>query len=248
MARRRRSTGSSTATTVQAPSVGFFSAKAATVAGGPNEPMMLVSLVRKPGVLEHVAFSQADAVRLIGAVAHGLANQNLFLGHAVLHVTARSRMEGNSDELPVHATVPTGDKRTLIVRPRPRATRVSDKLIPGRTELEAAHERAAQAGPSGALQQMFDVEPSLALYIDSTLGLIFDRLRHAKCPTNVVQSVENDVILLLATVFTTMRDAHYQLWRDTMMGTRLAQIDPQLETDELRRKARTDSAGEDDAT
>ena len=122
MARRRRNAGSRSATHVEAQAVGFFSAKAATPNGGPNVPMLLVTLSRKPGILEHLAFSQEDAIRLIGALAHGLANQDLLLGHALLHVTARTQAEGDLCERPAHAAVAAEEKRTLVVgHPPPNA-------------------------------------------------------------------------------------------------------------------------------
>lgn len=244
MARQRRNAGGGAATHVEAHAVGFFSAKAATPIGGPNMPMLLVSLARQPGVLEHLAFSQEDAIRLIGALAHGLANQDVFLGHALLHVTARSKTAEDACKRPAHTATPSGEKRTLIVKRRPRATRLSDRLVQGSPPLLATHKRAVEAGPSASLQAIFDVEPDVACYIESALRWIFDGFRRVNNPPNIVRAVENDVILLLAAVFTAMRDANYDLWRNTMVGTRLAQIDPNLEKNHRRRKPKAEDAGE----
>ena len=62
------------------------------------------------------------------------------------------------------------------------------------------------------------------------------RLSLSGAPTEVVQGSHEDVLEVVLTCIQAMRRGHYALWKDTVTGTRLAQLDPSLQPKPRRRK------------
>jgi hypothetical protein len=108
-----------------------------------------------------------------------------------------------------------------------------DSMIVEPEYLLHARQDVAHNGAREALAAVAQLEPALASYIHESLATIAGKLALAGAPTEVVQGSNQDMLAMVLTCVQAQRRAHYELWKDTMTGTRLAQLD-----DEFRKPAR----------
>jgi hypothetical protein len=108
-----------------------------------------------------------------------------------------------------------------------------DSMIVEPEYLLHARKDIAGSGTGEALAAVAQLEPALASFIHESLATIAGKLALAGAPTEVVQGSNEDMLAVVLTCVQAQRRAHYEMWKDTMMGTRLAQLD-----DEFRKPAR----------
>jgi hypothetical protein len=104
---------------------------------------------------------------------------------------------------------------------------------------------AAQEG-GDALAELSNAEPALASFIYETLAAVAGKLAVSGAPTELVQAVHGEALTIVLTCVQAQRQGHYELWKDTMTGTRLAQLDETFRAPpkRRRRKGRAADAGE----
>ena len=100
--------------------------------------------------------------------------------------------------------------------------------------LEQLQKSIWKDGVVAALDDLSEIEPGVARYLDHCVGWIFQKLRDSCVKVDVVDAVQNDAILMAMTIIAGIRLAHFRLWEDTMIGTRLVQIDPRLRHDKWK--------------
>jgi hypothetical protein len=111
-----------------------------------------------------------------------------------------------------------------------------DSMLVELEHIVSARQDVAVKGSGESLNEFAQREPALASFIYEVLVSIAGRLSLSGAPTEVVQGSHEDVLEVVLTCIQAMRRGHYALWKDTVTGTRLAQLDPSLPPKPRRRK------------
>jgi len=96
-----------------------------------------------------------------------------------------------------------------------------DSMLVKHTHIMEARSRIAEQGHQAALEALLGREPALASYMSQAMATIAGKMALAGAPTEVVQGVHADVLLVMLSSLEATRAAEYELWQDTLMGTRL---------------------------
>ncbi len=115
-------------------------------------------------------------------------------------------------------------------------------LIDPEVILQARQDIADQ-GTGKSLQAFAQVEPALAAYIYETSAGIAGKMALAGAPAEVVQGSHEDLLAVVLTCVRALRLGHYALWKDTVVGSRLAQLDASLGTPARRRRRKDGGQG-----
>jgi hypothetical protein len=107
-------------------------------------------------------------------------------------------------------------------------------LVEPRYIIIAGQDVAARGG-SRTLTEYGRGEPALAAFIHESLAAVAGKLSLSGAPTDVVQGTHEEVLAVVLTALQALRRGHYELWKDTVTGTRLAHLDPTLRPRKGRR-------------
>jgi hypothetical protein len=118
-----------------------------------------------------------------------------------------------------------------------------DSMLVESEHIISARRDVASKGSGESLNEFAQTEPALASFIYEGLASVAGRLSLSGAPTELVQGSHEDVLAVVLTCVQAMRRGHYALWKDTVTGTRLAQIDPSLQPKERRRRKKDRSNG-----
>jgi hypothetical protein len=99
-----------------------------------------------------------------------------------------------------------------------------------------ARQEVADQGTGKSLEGFAQLEPALATYIYETTAGIAGKMALAGAPTEVVQGSHEDMLAVILTCLQALRRGHYELWKDTVVGSRLAQRDASLQAPPRRRR------------
>jgi hypothetical protein len=102
----------------------------------------------------------------------------------------------------------------------------------------AARQHVAAKGSGQTLTEYGQTEPALASFIHESLAAVAGKLSLSGAPTELVQGTHEEVLAVVLTALQALRRSHYELWKDTMTGTRLAQLDPTFRPKPRRRRQR----------
>jgi hypothetical protein len=94
--------------------------------------------------------------------------------------------------------------------------------------IASARQEIAAKGIRQTLSELAQTEPALASFIYEGLTSVAGRLSLSGAPTELVQGSHEDVLAVVLTCVQAMHRGHYELWKDTVTGTRLAHLDPTL--------------------
>ena len=111
-----------------------------------------------------------------------------------------------------------------------------DSMLVEPEHILRAHEVVAARGGEGGLNDIGQAEPALAAFLQHNLTAIAGKLALTGAPTPVVQGVHEDILAVVLICIQALRHGHYALWRDTMTGTRLAQLDEAFQPPPPRRR------------
>jgi hypothetical protein len=100
-------------------------------------------------------------------------------------------------------------------------------------------------GALEALQALQEVEPSLGAFIQEALAAAAGKITLSGVPTPVVQGIHEEVLATVLTCVEAVRRSHYELWKDTAVGTRLAELAPDLPRRKRRKKRSPDTGPEE---
>lgn len=107
-----------------------------------------------------------------------------------------------------------------------------DSMLVQHAHIIAARGQIAETGHQAALEGLLEREPALAAYVSQAMATIAGKMALAGAPSEVVQGVHADVMLLMLSSLEASRAAQYELWKDSIVGTRLevlAKPDPEPE-------------------
>jgi hypothetical protein len=107
--------------------------------------------------------------------------------------------------------------RSYLVKP--------DSMLVEPQHIVGARQDVAAKGSGQALNEIAQTEPALASFIYEALASVAGKLSLSGAPTELVQGSHEDVLAVVLTCVQAMRRGHYTLWKDSMIGTRLAQLD-----------------------
>jgi hypothetical protein len=111
-----------------------------------------------------------------------------------------------------------------------------DSMLVEPKHIVDARQDVAAKGNAQVLQEFAQSEPALASFIFEGLTVVAGKLALSGAPTELVQGSHEDVLAMVLTCVQALRRGHYELWKDTVTGTRLAQLDPALSAKPRRRK------------
>jgi hypothetical protein len=113
-----------------------------------------------------------------------------------------------------------------------------DTIINARIEV-------GDRGALESLQVLQEIEPSLGAFIQEALAAAAGKIALSGVPTPLVQGIHDEMLATLLTCVEAVRRSHYELWKDTAVGTRLAELAPDLPVRRRRKKRSRDSGSEE---
>jgi hypothetical protein len=117
-----------------------------------------------------------------------------------------------------------------------------DSMLVEPEYIVSARQDVAAKGCPQALNEFAQTEPALASFIYEALAVVAGKLSLSGAPTELVRGSHEDVLAVILTCIQAMRRGHYAFWKDSVTGTRLAQLDPSLQTKPRRRSRKKDQA------
>ena len=96
-----------------------------------------------------------------------------------------------------------------------------DSMLVQHAHIIAARGQIAEQGHQAALEGLLEREPALAAYMSQAMATIAGKMALAGAPSEIVQGVHADVMLLMLSSLEASRAAQYELWKDSIVGTRL---------------------------
>ncbi|MBV9125984.1 MAG: hypothetical protein JO112_21745 [Planctomycetes bacterium] len=100
-----------------------------------------------------------------------------------------------------------------------------DGMLVEPEHVATAHQTVTTRGTGEVLEEVGQTEPALAGFLCHHLAVVAGKLALCGAPTETVQGVHEDLLTIVLTCIEALRRGHYELWKDTMTGTRLAQLD-----------------------
>src|SRR5262245_6476015 len=82
------------------------------------------------------------------------------------------------------------------------------------------------ASPPESLQHLGSQEPVLAGFIRDKLATVGGELALAGAPTELIQGVHRDTLIIILGVLQALRRGHYKLWRECVPAERLPDPTP----------------------
>jgi hypothetical protein len=111
-----------------------------------------------------------------------------------------------------------------------------DSMLVEPEHITSAGQDVATKGNSQSLTEFAQTEPALASFICDRLAVVAGKLSLSGAPTELVQGSHEDVLAVVLTCVNAMRLGHYALWKDSMVGTRMAQLDKTFQAPPKRRR------------
>jgi hypothetical protein len=115
-----------------------------------------------------------------------------------------------------------------------------DSMLVESEYIVSARQDVAARGGDDILNEIAQKEPALASFIYEGLSAVAGKLSLSGAPTPLVQGSHEEVLAIVLTCVQAIRRGHFELWKDTMTGTRLAQLDPCLRPKPRRRRKKSE--------
>jgi hypothetical protein len=109
--------------------------------------------------------------------------------------------------------------------------------------IVSARQDVATKGNASALSEFSAAEPALGSFIHESLATVAGKLTLSGAPTELVQGAHEEILAVVLTSLQALRRGHFELWKDTATGTRLAQLDPSLAPKPRRRRKKARETG-----
>ncbi len=101
-----------------------------------------------------------------------------------------------------------------------------DSMLVEPRHIGQALQAVTAAGPMQALEQLQRQEPALAAFVQEKLAAMAGVLTVSGAPQELAAGVHQQALLVLLGSVEALRRGYYDLWHDTAMGPRLAQLLP----------------------
>jgi hypothetical protein len=116
-----------------------------------------------------------------------------------------------------------------------------DSMLVEAEHIASARENVAAKGAGESLDEFAKTEPALASFICERLIFVAGKLSLSGAPPELVQGSHEDVLAVVLTCVQAMRRGHYALWKDTVTGSRLAELDPSFQPRARRRRKKNET-------
>ena len=111
-----------------------------------------------------------------------------------------------------------------------------DSMLVEPEYIVGARQDLAARGGDEVLNEIAQNEPALASFIYEGLSAVAGKLSLSRAPTPLVQGSHEEALAIVLTCVQAIRRGHFELWKDTMAGTRLAHLDPCFRSKSRRRR------------
>jgi hypothetical protein len=111
-----------------------------------------------------------------------------------------------------------------------------DSMLVEPTHIVTARQDLGAQGYPQALEDLATREPALAAYISESMASLAGKLALSGAPTQVVQGLYNETLAVLLSSVEAQRRGHYDLWKGTIVGTRLESLGDTKKPRKRRRK------------
>jgi hypothetical protein len=115
-----------------------------------------------------------------------------------------------------------------------------DGMLVQPEHIVRARRDVAAKGSRDALDEVAGTEPALAAFVHESLAAVAGKLSLSGAPTELVQGSHEDLLAVVLTCVQALRRGHYELWKDTLTGTRLAQLDKEFRAPPKRRRKKSE--------
>lgn len=103
-------------------------------------------------------------------------------------------------------------------------------------------------GTDKALAELASQERDLTAYIAHSAMNIAGKLALSGAPSEVVRGSHDDFLTVILTCVGALKRGHYELWKDTQVGSRLVEIDQTLKAPTKKRRRSHRSANSNPAS
>jgi len=105
-----------------------------------------------------------------------------------------------------------------------------DSMLVSVEMITEASSKLSPDDAAAALDSLAECEPELTGYVARSMMAIAGKLALSGAPSEVVRGFFDDAIVVALTSIRALRVGHYELWRETQVGSRLGQLDESLRT------------------
>ena len=113
-----------------------------------------------------------------------------------------------------------------------------DSMLVEPEHICTARQDIAAKGNADAQAEVGQAEPVLASFLCESLATVAGKLALSGAPTELIMGSHEDILAITLTCIQAVRRGHYELWKDTMTGTRLAQLDKEFHAPPKRRRTK----------
>ncbi len=99
-----------------------------------------------------------------------------------------------------------------------------DSMLIEPGHIVQARQELGERGFAQALADLSNREPALAAYITESMASLAGKLALSGAPTPVVQGLYNEALAVLLSSVEAQRRGHYDLWKGTIVGTRIEDL------------------------
>ncbi len=111
-----------------------------------------------------------------------------------------------------------------------------DSMLVEPEYIVGARQDVAARGGDEVLNEIAQNEPALASFIYEGLSAVAGKLSLSGAPTPLVQGSHEGALVIILTCVQAIRRGHFELWSDTIVGSRLAHLDPYFRLKPNRRR------------
>jgi hypothetical protein len=109
--------------------------------------------------------------------------------------------------------------------------------------IVTARQQVGERGNPESLEDLATREPALAAYISESMASLAGKLALSGAPTTVVQGLYNEALAVLLASVEAQRQGHYDLWKGTIVGTRLEALTLPVKKPRKPRRRKDSSEG-----
>lgn len=99
-----------------------------------------------------------------------------------------------------------------------------DSMLIEPGHIVSARQDIGQRGNPESLEDLALREPALASYISESMASLAGKLALSGAPSQLVQGLYNEALAVLLSSVEAQRRGHYDLWKGTIVGTKLEEM------------------------
>ena len=182
-------------------------------------PLVGFSLERAQGIADHIALPYPEAMKLIKGLT-----ESLIKGGCEEARIAWGAKQADDFVARVTGAIPEDSTEVMATPP---VRQKSDKLV-FRELLLWERSRVRRQGVQKALGELAEIEPCIVTFLHDQLLAMFKPLRESAVPSDLIASLSSQFAVSTLAIIKSIQRAHYDLWKDSMAGTLLEKLDPDL--------------------